>query len=158
MRAPGLAIGDALIAWHLPQISLPLKSYAWRKTMANDPVYPAHPVEDCNRIVLRLFTEDDLAKVGRVVDFDFAFSLYYYRLQVPGEDHQRVLIDETEQIKAPLLSNFIPEPIVIAGADYFAPIQTVYRGELRNPNIDDPARRVSVSEIVLNGKSHDNAF
>lgn len=157
MRPPGLAIGDALIGWHAPKIAsagITLTSYDWRRNQATDPIYPADPVTTCPRIVLRLLTEDNVALPGQGVDFDFAMSLYYYRLQVPGQQHQRLLIAEVERIKEPLLGRYTPEPVKMAGADYLAPIQTTYHGELRHPRIDDPARRVSVAEIVIVGKSH----
>lgn len=158
MRAPGLAIGDALIAWHRPQILLPLVSYDWRKSTVADPVYPAHPRLDCPRIVLRMYTKENEPQPGRGVDFDWALSLFYYRLQIPGEHHQRVLLDELEQIEAPLLGNFVPQPVVMAGADYLASVQTVIHDEIRNPNIDDPNLRISVGEIVITVNSHDNAL
>jgi hypothetical protein len=122
--------------------------------MATDPVYPADPVTQCPRIVARLQTEDNLAMPGKGVDFDFALSLFYYRIQVPGQNHQELLIDAVEKIKDPLLGEFTPPPVAMVGCDYLAPIQTIYHAELRHPRIDDPARRVSVAEIVMVGKSH----
>lgn len=151
-----LEIGQAFLDWHAPQVSdsLSLVSYEWRETRVNEPVYPANPLA-LPRAYLKPFTGQVTPIPARGVDYDYAYSLYFQRRQTPGEHHGALLQAALKILIAPLLGNFCPDPIKQAGADYFAPIQTVLHDDLRHPRIDDPRLRVSTAEIVLLAKSHD---
>lgn len=149
-----LAVALAVVAWVNPQVtSLGLVSHRVDRSMAPHPQTPANVFTDCPKLVLRLYRGNLLGRPNRGVDFDWALSYWYYRRQVPGQAHQELLVPDVLLVEGLFLGNFGPELILAAGADYIAPVQTVWHDE-RNHKSREPRLRASCAEILLGVKAH----
>lgn len=156
MLDPQLAIAVATVAWVGPQItSLSLVTHAIDRGMMAHPQYPANPVTDCPKLVLRIYKGDIVGRPNLGIDWDYAMSYWLYRRQTPGQNHQQLLLADLQTLENLFLGNFGPMAIRNAGADFIAPVQSVVHDELNHP-LGEPRLRVSVGELVLGVKAHIN--
>lgn len=151
--AKGKQLGDALIAHLTGEATVTaIATPAWSRHMAEEPTYPIAPATDCPSITLELHTEDIKPKplrggMGSLITL--SGSLWIKRLQVPGQQHQTLLIADAEAVMNTLLGNWRPtEFIDVAGQTNFGITFDNPRleAELRHP-LGDPSRTVSVCRI-----------
>ena len=154
-------VGDALVIYFNTNLqgiddrfSLPLAvDFDWMAETVPDPTtfYPPNPYTMCPCAYLRMYTEDidmgDLAG-GQVFTVTYNFSVWYYRRQIPGEKHQRLLSLDLEQIRnAVLVDSMRP----IMSIPYFRlesviPAQTVMHS-FQDHEFLDPNLRISTGEV-----------
>lgn len=147
-----LPISQALVAWLLLQpdvIDLGLKAIEIDPAMEPHPAYPANPISYCDRLVLRNYTNDLTYFPSRTSTSVYKASLFYYRLEVVGQNHQVKLLEGTRAISRTLMAAVTPTPLQQAGAQCVRVTQGVLRDRLRHPRLDEPRLRVSVSELFL---------
>lgn len=145
----GLAVGNALVTFATANLSsLGLVYCDWQKGMAPGPVYPIDPSADCPRLELRAYVEEIDAAVARSTRTLLKFGWWYYRLQTPGQAHQKLLRADLETIVNLFFGNFNPLQLELAGANFTRPAQTVIHDDLRHA-FDDPTLAVSVGEILM---------
>ena len=146
-----LAISQALIGWMADQAavqSLALKALEIDPSLEPHPRYPVDPLTYCDRLVLRNYTADVGYRTSRGSAFVYKGSLFYYRLQVPGQNHQVVLTEAVRLLCKTLQAAITPTPVQQAGADCIRIVQEVVRDQLRHA-FDEPRLRVSVAEIFV---------
>lgn len=156
LTAKQFAIGEALLEYLQARlVNFGLETIDWARGVGPHPSYPANPRAACPRLLLRAYTTDITPMVSQGFESGLTFSLFYQRRQTPGQAHQEVLLRESKLIQEALLQRFNPGNTKGAGADFCRPTQMVIHDEQRHPRIDDPALRVSVSELVVQVSSHD---
>jgi hypothetical protein len=155
-RSVGKPMGDAILHLLLPlKTTLGLVRLGWLRNMS-DPVtsYPTNPYRQCPRMLLRYYTAEFMPgppRGGTVQGTNYTYSIIYQRRQTPGEEHQELLVNESE-----LIANFFSEnswqPYLlqaVPGYDLISAVpQITYHPELRH-EFDDPNLRISVCEVVI---------
>lgn len=156
LTAKQLAIGNALLEYLQQRLAgMNLAKIDWAPGVNPHPAYPINPRTACPRLLLRAYTDDITPIATQGHSFSLAFSLFYQRIQMPGQRHQEVLMAEMKLIEEALLQRFNPGNTKAAGADFCRPTQMVIHDEMSHPRIDDPGLRVSVGELVIRVDSHD---
>lgn len=147
-----LEISIALIEWLASQsliTGLGLVQLQLEPSMRPHPIYPVDPVADLPALLLVNHTDQNTRQVGNQVDSIYQASLYYYRRQTPGENHQQKLLAAARAIETLLLRNPRPPFAESIRCDMQTPGKVEYPDELLHPLTDDPRLRVSVAELVL---------
>jgi hypothetical protein len=119
--------------------------------MGSHPRYPGS-ISECPKLLLRDYKGNNKSRPNGGLTFDWQMSLWYYRAQTPGQEHQELLLADMVLIENLWLGNYNPEPVKAAGCSFVMPIQTVNHNELehRSGRADF---RVSVAEILLGYQS-----
>lgn len=148
-----VALGDAMIAFqtlYVAELSLVSPPH-WARTM-EEPQYPANPYTMCPRLRLQLVEISETPGPpagGMVHGARYAGSWFYYRRQIPGQPHQRLLHIDVKKIRDPYLrGQFQPANLQVEGLNIHSITlnPTTILTELRH-KWDDPALRVSVAQI-----------
>ena len=159
-QAKGYALGNAILAFFAPGgfgdlSSLNLKVLNWARK-SDDLVrsYPANPYLLCPRLRIRLLTQDlqmGPPRGGQAHDAQYKISLVYQRRHNILEDHQQLMIQDTETIFNSFTQFLVRVPNIeaVQGWENFKsyPLQIAYHDDLEH-EFGDPNMSVSVSEIV----------
>lgn len=160
--AKGKANGDAFIAFLNGQAAITTllggaNRVAWQDGTQREPFYPVNPYTDCPSLRLRMFVQDvGPGKNAGRSEANAEYSLWYKRLQVPGQAHQALLIADLETILNLIMGRWRPANMqAVPDQAFFGlyPKQPpVIHDELHH-EFDDPRLRVSVAEIPLRAVS-----
>lgn len=149
-----LPIANAFVSWLSPQLgALSLASpLAIETQKLGHPRYPADPVSECPQLVLSLYVQATAPKPGGYDDFDSDMSLWFYRRQIAGENHQQKLAEALDLLSELLKQQTLPTVLADAGAHYMRVVQKVYHDQLGDP-LGRPRLRVNCGEIQLKFQS-----
>lgn len=145
-----LPIANAFITWLSPQLgALGLAApLALDPQKQAHPRMPADPVAECPQLVLSLYTQATNPKAGRDDDFASDMSLWFYRRQIAGQNHQQKMAEALDTLGELLKQQILPTIIADAGAKFMMVIQKVYHDELSDP-LGRPRLRVNPGEVQL---------
>lgn len=150
----GRDLGDALLSWWSPQVdALGLTCFSWSKQMTAQPGYPCNPRTECPRVLFRMYRMDhDDGKTMCQTAFTYVCSAWYQRRQVPGENHQALLVADLDALQKPLTDAKLVLTNVLS-RDWIRNLQVIQcqalvRDELKHPK-GDPSMTVSVGEVNL---------
>lgn len=149
-----LPIANAFVTWLSPQLGAlslasPLVLDAQKQA---HPRYPADPVTECPQLVLSLYTQATAPKAGGQDDFASDMSLWFYRRQIAGQNHQQKLAEALDLLGELLKQQTLPTVLADAGARFMQVVQKVYHDELGDP-LGRPRLRVNPGEIQLKFQS-----
>lgn len=133
----------------------------WARAIYTEPVYVMDPTTDLPRIKVRFNNvKSDLGtQIGlRALNCMYEYSIFYYKKQVVGQEHQQLLLQDIELI-AKVFSNdpnaWRPSDFVaVGGGDNYQQIQTVMPTAIvqypeLHHNIDYAGIRISTAEIRI---------
>lgn len=155
----GKLLGDEILYWlgSRPQIvALSLLQFGWQKNpYSPGQAYPTNPYLQCPRLMLR-YEGSSLSpgppQGGQAHDVTYAYSLFYYRRQTPGQEHQQLVCIDVESIVSCFtLEAFHPSLVEsLPGWQSYSlvPVQVSYHDEMKH-DFDDQKLRVSIAEISV---------
>lgn len=113
--------------------------------------YPTNPYLQTPAAYYRLYTESityDYIAGGQAFSVLYPFSIWYYRRQIPGEKHHKIMTQYAKKIKKPVLTDGLKPNISIDGfvLEAVRPKGTVYHNQLAH-EFDDHFLRVSLIEV-----------
>lgn len=152
LKARQLEQSMALVEWLAIQpliTGLGLVQLQLDPSGAPHPRYPLDPVNDLPALFVVNHTGQNQRTVGGGRDSTYQLSLYYYRRQTPGQQHQEKLGEALRAIETLLLRNPRPMALEIVAADMATPGKVDWPDQLVHPLTDDPRLRVSCGELLI---------
>ena len=134
-----------------------LVSFEVSPHMVTEPIYPCNPRDTCPKASIRVFTSDDTR--GNTIGCKdllsapvYRISVFFYRLQVSGENHQCKLLEMIKPFKDAILKEGFCPTLNVPGlpndTNNITTAQTVVFDQLEH-EYNDPDLVVSAGELNL---------
>lgn len=155
VAAKWVEIGNAILNYWGPTATDTGYSLGWARGMRANPSYPCNPRTECPRARLRAgemahTQPTTIGCKGQKANFAYSYSLWVQRLQVPGQQHQTLLMADLQQFHDAFMAAGFEPILNVVGTESVlidVLVGTVF-DELDDP-LGDPALRVSGGEIRI---------